>query len=194
MRDMTDTQIDNCLESARIGRLCMATCDGEPYVIPMPFCWHDGALYLRVAMKGRKGAILSANARVCFEVDWYSPTLDDYGSVLVEGRLEPVTACAEKARVKAANHSKYTRLRQGFRPGHGRSTPLEELALQKIVVLRRSGRCREVYDEVHHESPVLHGAEMQSFDIRPKPWQLQAEMSSTMRQPLAGDSRGAATA
>jgi len=121
----------------------MATPDGEPYVIPLPFCWYDGALYLRLPMTGRKGQILAKNARVCFEIDWSTDTLDDYGSVLIEGRLEPVLDRAAKARAKAANDAKYDRLRHGYRPGHGRQTPLEELPLQRIVVTRLTGRTRE---------------------------------------------------
>lgn len=143
MLEMSADQMDERLATTRIGRLCMATADGEPYVIPMPFCWHEGALYMRIAMKGRKGEVLAENPRVCFEVDWFSDALDDYGSILIEGCLEPVRSLDEKARVKVANDEKYARLRRGYRPGHGRQTPLEELALQKIVVRQRSGRCRE---------------------------------------------------
>jgi len=143
MLEMTTVQMNEFLASARIGRLCMATPDGQPYAIPMPFCWHQGAVYLRIPFKGRKGAILAQNPRVCFEVDWCSDALDDYGSVLVEGQLEAVRDLAEKAQAKSANDEKYARLRRGFRPGHGRQTPLEDLALQKIVVTRIGGRIRE---------------------------------------------------
>ena len=143
MLEMTPSQIEGHLVGTHIGRLCMATADGEPYAIPMPFCWHQGAMYLRIPMTGRKGEILAQNARVCFEIDWYTDTLDDYGSVLVEGRLEAVADLAEKACAKAANDEKYDRLRHGIRPGHGRQTPLQDLALQKIVVTRIAGRVRE---------------------------------------------------
>jgi nitroimidazol reductase NimA-like FMN-containing flavoprotein (pyridoxamine 5'-phosphate oxidase superfamily) len=143
MLDMSPRQIEAQLAAVRIGRLCMATPDGQPYAIPMPFCWHAGALYLRIPMKGRKGDILTQNPRVCFEIDWFTDTLDDYGSVLVEGLLQAVESLAEKAGAKAANDAKYDRLRQGFRPGHGRQTPLEMLALQKIVVSKMTGRIRQ---------------------------------------------------
>ena len=143
MLEMTPSQIEEQLVDTHIGRLCKATADGEPYAIPMPFCWHQGAMYLRLPMTGRKGEILAQNARVCFEIDWYTDTLDDYGSVLVEGRLEAVADLDEKARAKVANDEKYDRLRHGIRPGHGRQTSLQELALQKIVVTRIAGRVRE---------------------------------------------------
>ena len=143
MLAMNPAQIETQLAAVRIGRLCMATPDGQPYAIPMPFCWNKGALYLRVPLKGRKGQILAKNPRVCFEIDWHTDTPDDYGSILIEGRLEVVADLAEKARAKSANDEKYDRLRGGHRPGHGRQTPLEELALQKIVVAQLSGRIRE---------------------------------------------------
>ena len=143
MIEMNRKQIDELLTESRIGRLCMAGADGLPYAVPLPFCWHDGALYLRIPLTGRKGRVLSENDRVCFEVDAYTETLDDYASVLVEGRLVEVCSLDERAAVKEVNDGKYARLRRGHRPGHGRSTPLTALPLRKIVVERLSGRAKE---------------------------------------------------
>lgn len=143
MLEMTQTEIDEFLISSRIGRLCMADADGKPYAIPLPFCWYGGALYLRLPMKGRKGQILEVNNQVCFEVDTFTDTLDDYASVLIEGRLEPVMDLAEKSRAKIANDAKYALLRRGFRPGHGRRTPLADLPLRKITPVLVAGRKRE---------------------------------------------------
>ena len=56
MIEMSPEQMEACLSESRIGRLCMATPEGEPYAIPLPFCWTEGALYLRLPMTGRKGA------------------------------------------------------------------------------------------------------------------------------------------
>ncbi len=102
MIDMTPQEIAELLGSVTIGRLCMADTDGTPYSIPLPFCWADGALYLRLPLTGRKGQVLSRNDRVCFEVDRFTDNLDDYASVPVEGRLVEVTSVDEKAAVKAA--------------------------------------------------------------------------------------------
>ena len=143
MIEMVATEIDELLESSLIGRLCMSDRAGRPYAVPLPFCWHDGSLYLRLPLAGRKGAILSDNDRVCFEVDRFSDTLDEYASVLIEGRLIEVTDLVEKSRVKSANDAKYTRLRRGHRPGHGRSTPLGSLPMRRIVVESLSGRKKE---------------------------------------------------
>lgn len=143
MIEMTAYEIDALLDRQRIGRLCMSDERNHPYAIPLPFYWDGTALYLRVPMTGRKGQVLRYNNRVCFEVDHYTDTLDDYASVLIEGWLVPVHGLAEKARIKQANDAKYMRLRRGYRPGHGRATPLEQLPMQKLIVERISGRRKE---------------------------------------------------
>ncbi len=162
MLEMTRDEIDELLGEQRIGRLCMAGRDGRPYSLPFPFCWHAGALYLRVALTGRKGEVLSENDMVCFEVDTFTDALDDYASVLIEGHLVAVDDLAEKASAKRANDAKYDRLRRGYRPGHGRSTPLEQLPLRKIMVERLSGRRREPVLELplagkqsHKKTPAI---------------------------------------
>ncbi|HEY3323408.1 MAG TPA: pyridoxamine 5'-phosphate oxidase family protein [Planctomycetota bacterium] len=143
MIEMSAAEINGLLNAAHVGRIAMATPGGEPYVIPMPFCWHDGAIYLRLPDRGRKAAILRENDRVCFEADTYADDLSDYASVLIEGRLVPVSDLSEKARVKKANDEKYLRLRRGFRPGHQRPVSLSELPLQKILISELSGRKKE---------------------------------------------------
>jgi nitroimidazol reductase NimA-like FMN-containing flavoprotein (pyridoxamine 5'-phosphate oxidase superfamily) len=143
MLEMTREEIDSLLSDLLIGRLCMADAQGRPYSIPIPYSWIDGAIYLRLPDKGRKALVLAENNRVCFEVDVFTTRLDDYASVLVEGTLEWVTDLAEKKRAREASDRKYTRLRNGYRPGHGRATPLEDLPLRKIVVESISGRKRE---------------------------------------------------
>lgn len=143
MTPMSERDMELMLAEGRIGRLCMAGADGRPYSVPLPFCWLEGALYLRVALTGRKGQVLAENDRVCFEVDWFTETLDDYASVLIEGRLVEVADVAEKARVRETNAAKYQRLRSGYRPGHGRPTPIEQVPLRKIIVESISGRRKE---------------------------------------------------
>ena len=143
MQDRTPEEIDRFLDDTRIGRLCMAGSDGRPYAIPLPFCWLGGALYVRLPLTGRKGQVLRENDRVCFEADEFTAFLDDYTSVIVEGRLVEVRDLEEKRRVKRANDDKYYRLRGGHRPGHGRAKPLEELPLRKVVVEQVGGRKKE---------------------------------------------------
>ena len=49
MLEMSRDEIDALLCDSRIGRLSMADpADGRPYAIPLPFCWAEGALYVRL--------------------------------------------------------------------------------------------------------------------------------------------------
>lgn len=155
MFEMTRDEIDLLLANELIGRLAMAGDDGQPYAIPMPFCWRDGSLYLRLPMTGRKGRILAANDRVCFEVDWTTPDLSDYASVLIEGRLVVVNDLIEKRNVRLCNELKYRQLRGGRRKGHGRNTALADLAVSKIVVSRLSGRKKEL-TQIPHAEDLKH--------------------------------------
>jgi nitroimidazol reductase NimA-like FMN-containing flavoprotein (pyridoxamine 5'-phosphate oxidase superfamily) len=157
MQDMTPYEIEQFLDDTRIGRLCMAGADGRPYTIPMPFCWLAGALYVRLPLTGRKGRVLRENDRVCFEADDFTDALDDYTSVIVEGRLVEVTDLDEKRRAKLANDAKYRRLRGGHRPGHGRTKPLEELPLRKVVVEHVGGRTKG--REPVAPAPVIAGTD-----------------------------------
>ncbi len=137
---MTDTEIFNLLDTSLIGRLAMADVQGRPYVIPLPFCRIERILYLRVPLTGRKGGILEVNNQVCFEIDVFTDQLDDYASVLVEGRLVEVQDLAEKAFIRVVNDGKYATLRHAWRPGHGRRTALEDLPSRKIINASISGR------------------------------------------------------
>ena len=143
MVDMSVAEIDTMLSEARIGRLCMANGDGRPYAIPLPFCWHNQSIYVRLALTGRKGDILSQNNHVCFEVDHFTDSLDSYASVLIEGQMVPVEDLGEKSSVKRNNDEKYDRLRGGFRPGHGRNVSLQDLPMRKIIVEQIAGRMKE---------------------------------------------------
>ena len=48
MLDMSSCEIDHLLREAPIGRLSVADDHGQPYAIPLPFCWISSDLYLRV--------------------------------------------------------------------------------------------------------------------------------------------------
>jgi nitroimidazol reductase NimA-like FMN-containing flavoprotein (pyridoxamine 5'-phosphate oxidase superfamily) len=140
MENMTSVEIEAMLNDTLIGRLSMADAQGQPYTIPLPFCFANAAIYVRIPLTGRKGEILQENDRVCFEIDRYSDSLDDYASVLVEGRLVEVTSEREKRYAKHHNDEKYQRLRRGYRPGHGRSASLGSLPVRRIVIERAAGR------------------------------------------------------
>ena len=66
-----ELSIDECmvlLSSARYGRLGLCK-DNQPYVIPMSYVYHDGKIYLHSGGKGKKILYVTANPRVCFQID-----------------------------------------------------------------------------------------------------------------------------
>jgi nitroimidazol reductase NimA-like FMN-containing flavoprotein (pyridoxamine 5'-phosphate oxidase superfamily) len=64
--DMEETK--SFLRDARVGRLAMSN-DDEPYVVPINFVYFKEKIYFHCANEGQKIGYLSANSRVCFEVD-----------------------------------------------------------------------------------------------------------------------------
>jgi nitroimidazol reductase NimA-like FMN-containing flavoprotein (pyridoxamine 5'-phosphate oxidase superfamily) len=61
-------EIEAILKRAQIMHLAMSK-DGQPYVVPLNFGFHDGAIYFHTGLKGMKMDFLEANDQVCFEVD-----------------------------------------------------------------------------------------------------------------------------
>lgn len=61
-------EVESILKKAEVGRL--GTCvDGEPYVVPLSFAYHDGKVVFHCAKRGKKLDNIAKNPRVCFEVD-----------------------------------------------------------------------------------------------------------------------------
>lgn len=61
-------EVEEVLKGAEVGRL--GTCvDGEPYVVPLSFVYHQGKILFHGARLGKKMENISRNPRVCFEVD-----------------------------------------------------------------------------------------------------------------------------
>ena len=74
-REIADpTVIEAILRRAGVGRLGLAV-DNTPYVVPLNYVYHSGAIYFHSADEGRKISMLKANPQVCFEVD------EHYGTV-----------------------------------------------------------------------------------------------------------------
>jgi len=142
MVEMSREEVEELLRDAVIGRIAFAR-DGEPYCIPMPFLYHGGALYFRLPDEGRKGEMMCANPRVCFEVDSFTPDLSEYSSVIAEGELVEVTDLGEKSEARRLSDGKYSRLRAGSRRGNGRPPqPLEALPVRKLVIHTSAGRTK----------------------------------------------------
>ncbi|MBS7619797.1 pyridoxamine 5'-phosphate oxidase family protein [Candidatus Bathyarchaeota archaeon] len=61
-------EIEQILKDASVGRLG-TSCEGQPYVIPVNFVYHEGKILIHGARKGKKIDNIASNSKVCFEVD-----------------------------------------------------------------------------------------------------------------------------
>jgi nitroimidazol reductase NimA-like FMN-containing flavoprotein (pyridoxamine 5'-phosphate oxidase superfamily) len=135
-REITDrATIEAILHRADVGRLGLAV-DNLPYVVPLNFVFHRGALYFHSALDGRKIAMLKTNSQVCFEVDESYGTVrsnkpashsSHYASVIVFGRARLVTDPAVRFEVLQALLDKYAP------GGHYRPLRLAEVAEVMVV-------------------------------------------------------------
>jgi nitroimidazol reductase NimA-like FMN-containing flavoprotein (pyridoxamine 5'-phosphate oxidase superfamily) len=66
IKDKAD--VESVLTEALVGRLGTSV-DGQPYVVPVSFAYHDGKIVIHGAKIGKKMENLARNPRVCFEVD-----------------------------------------------------------------------------------------------------------------------------
>jgi len=61
-------EIEDVLRNAEVCRI--ALCDGDmPYLVPVNFAFHEGAIFIHSARNGRKTDIIGKNNRVCFEAE-----------------------------------------------------------------------------------------------------------------------------
>lgn len=56
------------LETAETGHLAMCR-EGEPYMVPLSFVYHEGRIFFHGSTSGKKMDFINANPRVCFVVD-----------------------------------------------------------------------------------------------------------------------------
>ena len=63
---LSQAEIEHVLDRAFYIHLGLCA-DGEPYVVPVSFVYHQGAIFFHGSGKGRKMDMLRANPRVCFQ-------------------------------------------------------------------------------------------------------------------------------
>lgn len=94
------------LSRESLGRLALVS-EGAPYIVPMPFLYDKGALYIPFRQGGRKNRALQQNPNGCFEVDWWAFGLGEYASILLEGPLAVMDDPEETHRVRLLLTGKY---------------------------------------------------------------------------------------
>ncbi len=133
--------IEGILTAARVCRLAMV--DGDrPYVVPMCFAYHDKALYLHSALKGKKIDILQDNANVCFEVDTLAETLSAdeacdwsmrYQSVIGFGRAVFLESPEEKREALDIIFKRYAVYTSDFADNRIRATAVIRIDIQDLT-------------------------------------------------------------
>ncbi len=96
--------IERILKESDICRIAMI--DGsDPYIVPLNYGYVDGVIYIHSAPEGRKISILSANNRVCFEIEYAQKVVKKkepcnwttkYRSVIGYGNIEIVSDTENK--------------------------------------------------------------------------------------------------
>lgn len=95
--EMTDDEINEFLASQYVGRLGMV--DGtRPYVVPISYAFHEGAVYFHSA-PGMKVQALRSHPEVCFEVDDVA-SLEEWRSVIAWGAFEQLIGSDARAGVE----------------------------------------------------------------------------------------------
>lgn len=104
-------EVDAILGRCRVGRIATSGVDGYPYITPVNYVYHAGAIYFHCARAGEKLDNLKRDSRVCFEVDiplayldldYYGDNPEScgvtqfYHSVIIRGRAEIVGNIEEK--------------------------------------------------------------------------------------------------
>ena len=133
-------EVERALREAEVGRLGTSA-DGQPYVVPISFAYHDGKIVIHGAKIGKKMENIAMNPRVCFEVDTSEIIPSDnpcgftykYRSVIADGTARVIEDNAEKAASLRLLVEKYA-------PGKGsqmtedRVAAFDNLAVVEITV------------------------------------------------------------
>jgi uncharacterized protein len=87
IRNLTETQIEDLLRTAIVGRIaCSHPDEPRPYLVPLAYGYDGNAVYAHSG-PGRKLANMRANPLVTIEVD-SAEASDRWRSVVAEGRFE----------------------------------------------------------------------------------------------------------
>ncbi|KAB0666671.1 pyridoxamine 5'-phosphate oxidase family protein [Oryzomonas japonica] len=90
-RALTEPEAREILERGEYGILSTCDPDGQPYGIPLSYCFENDAIYFHCAVEGHKLNNIAADSRVSFCVVGTTEVLPDqfatrYESVVISGR------------------------------------------------------------------------------------------------------------
>lgn len=112
-RALTEACARELLQKCEYGVMATVDAGGRPYAAPLSYIANDEAVYFHCAHEGHKIDNIVANPQVCFTVvgqtrPVYAKNFTTwYESVVVFGRVSPVTDPAEKTRILMLLAEKY---------------------------------------------------------------------------------------
>jgi len=121
MRDLSKTEIEHLLDRRKIGRLGLYDRHHQRvYVVPVSYCYRDGAAYLHSAPGLKLELLHEEPANVCFEVDDIADE-GEWQSVIGWGGFEEIGDPEERQRVLRSFGERLLRgpLRDRQRVGRG---------------------------------------------------------------------------
>lgn len=112
-------EIDQIISRSETCTVAMVDLEGNPYVLPFNFGYKSGKLFIHSGPEGKKIDIWKKNPRVCisFSTDYKINARHEdvacsysmkYRSVLVHGKVLPITDLDEKARILNIIMEKYS--------------------------------------------------------------------------------------
>jgi len=141
-------EMEGILAKAKVGRLATSWRD-QPYVVPVFFVYHQGAIYIHSSRRGRKMENLCANPHVCLEVDQLYGLAPGaracdfsarYESVLAFGRASVLEDTQEKAEALNLLVEKYAQGQPLPLLTAGDLAEWTHLAVIKVLVEQLSGK------------------------------------------------------
>ncbi len=112
---MTPAQIDVLLGQQFVGRIGCAS-KGRPYVVPVFYAYHDGAIYCQ-SREGLKLGILRENKEVCMLIDAID-NFSNWRSAVCWGRFTEIKSSAAIKRAAAIIEAKFLPLSTGEQVTH----------------------------------------------------------------------------
>lgn len=108
-RQMADGDAVALLEKGQYGVLSTVSADGEPYGVPLNYCFRNGCVYFHCAACGQKIDNITAHPRVAFCVVGQVEVLagqfaTNYESCMVRGLAEEVSGEEKQAALEGLIH------------------------------------------------------------------------------------------
>ena len=102
MQELTPEEIAEVLRREKDGVLTFT--DGEkPYGIPIGYVYVDDRVYFSIFAKGRKWSLYQKNPNVCFTAYSWNDDRTVWDSVVLEGKMIPISSFEQIEKVVRAN-------------------------------------------------------------------------------------------